>query len=110
MPSLWETAFKELSERDRAAFPSPESNTHDHLEAALEATRNSRERCDREKWRFEVRGKEINLRDRADKILDWVEKFKQVGDIVVQCDPVHAGLPWAGIRFLLQVCAPVVVL
>ena len=48
----------------------------------------------------------IDLRDRADKILEWVEKFKQIGDIAVQYDPVHAALPWAGIRFLLQVWTP----
>jgi hypothetical protein len=30
--------------------------------------------------------------------------FKQVGDVAVQYDPAHAALPWAGIRFLLQVC------
>lgn len=64
--------------------------------------------CDQEKWKFNVGGKVINLRDRAEKILEWVDKFKQIGDIAIQYDPVHAALPWAGIRFLLQVCAPIV--
>ena len=103
-PSLWEAAFSGLSERDRAAFPSPDDNTHDHLEAVLEATKKSQEICDREKWRFKIGGKMINLRDRAEKILEWLEKFKQIGDTAIQYDPVHAALPWAGIRFLLQVC------
>ena len=105
-PSLWERAFNGLSERDRRAFPSPEDETHDHLEAVLEATRRSWERCDREKWSFKFRGKVINLRDRAEKILEWVEKFKQIGDTAMQYDSVHAALPWAGIRFLLQVWVP----
>ena len=109
-PSLWEAAFNGLSERDRAAFPSPGDNTHGHLEAVLEATKRSQEICGREKWRFKVGGKMINLRDRAEKILEWLEKFKQVGDIAVQYDPVHAALPWAGIRFILQVCIPVAVI
>lgn len=51
----------------------------------------------------------INLRDRAEKILEWVDKFKQVGDIAIQYDQAHAALPWAGIRFILQVCLPVAV-
>jgi hypothetical protein len=32
-----------------------------------------------------------------------VDTFKQIGDVAVQYDPAHAALPWAGIRFLLQV-------
>ena len=56
-----------------------------------------------EQWKVEFRGEEIVLRDVGNKILQWVDKFKQVGDIIVQYDPVHAALPWAGFRFLLQV-------
>lgn len=43
------------------------------------------------------------------KIVKWIDLFKQVGDTVVQYDPVHAALPWAGVRFLLQVCSILVV-
>ena len=32
-----------------------------------------------------------------------MNKFKEVGDIAVQYDPGHAALPWAAIRFFLQV-------
>ena len=44
------------------------------------------------------------LRDVGMKILRWVDKFKQIGDTIVQYDPGHAAIPWAGFRFLLQVC------
>ena len=44
------------------------------------------------------------LRDVGMKILWWVYTFKEIGDIIVQNDPAHAALPWAGFRFLLQVC------
>lgn len=43
------------------------------------------------------------LRDHAERIVNWLHKFKEVGDIAVQYDPVHAALPWAGVRFLRQV-------
>ena len=46
---------------------------------------------------------EIVLQVVGMKILRWVDKFKQIGDTIVQYDPVHAALPWAGFRFLLQV-------
>jgi hypothetical protein len=38
-----------------------------------------------------------------EKIIAWVIKFKEVGDLAVQYDPIHAALPWAGVRFFLQV-------
>ena len=56
-----------------------------------------------ELWKAKFREEEIVLRDIGMKILRWVDKFKQIGDIIVQFDPVHAALPWAGFRFLLQV-------
>jgi hypothetical protein len=37
------------------------------------------------------------------KVIKWIDLFKQVRDTAVQYDPVHAALPWAGVRFLLQV-------
>ena len=55
-------------------------------------------------WKVKFRGEEVVLRDVGLKILHWVDTFKQIGDIIVQYDPVHAALPWAGFRFLLQVC------
>ena len=56
-----------------------------------------------ELWKVKFRKEEIVLRDVGMKVLRWVDKFKQIGDIIVQYDPVHAALPWAGFRFLLQV-------
>jgi hypothetical protein len=38
------------------------------------------------------------------KIVKCIDLFKQVGDAALQYDPVHTALPWAGVRFLLQVC------
>ena len=55
-------------------------------------------------WKIKLRGEEVVLRDVGMKILRWVDKFKQIGDTIVQYDPGHAAIPWAGFRFLLQVC------
>jgi len=55
-------------------------------------------------WKVTWGGDVIVLQDIALKIIQWVDKFKQIGDIVVQYDPGHAALPWAVFRFLLQVC------
>ncbi|RPB27796.1 hypothetical protein L211DRAFT_802387 [Terfezia boudieri ATCC MYA-4762] len=45
--------------------------------------------------------KEFDLQETADRLVQWITKFMQVGDIAIQYDPVHAALPWAGVRFIL---------
>ena len=57
-----------------------------------------------ELWKIKFRDEEVVLRDVGMKILRWLDTFKHIGDIIVQYDPGHAALPWAGFRFLLQVC------
>ena len=58
-------------------------------------------------WKLRWGGKEINVREKVEKLAGWITKFKEVMDIAVQCDPVHAGLPWAGVRFILIACSPI---
>lgn len=48
-------------------------------------------------------GEIIVLRDIADKVINWIDRFKEIGDVVASFDPVHAALPWAGCRLLLEV-------
>lgn len=43
------------------------------------------------------------VRDVLGKMVKWIDHFKKISDIAIQYDPVHAALPWAGVRFLLQV-------
>ncbi len=62
-----------------------------------------REQCDQGRWKFTFRGRELVLRDKAEKVIAWLDKFKQVGDVAVNYDPQHAALPWAGVRLLLEV-------
>ncbi|KAI5815829.1 hypothetical protein BZA77DRAFT_264853, partial [Pyronema omphalodes] len=38
------------------------------------------------------------------KLIDCMDRFKEIGDLIVQYDPVHAALPWAGVRLLLKLC------
>jgi ankyrin repeat domain-containing protein 50 len=66
-------------------------------------TRTKQQECEENSYKFHFQGKKIILRDVAEKIVSWLDKFKQVGDAAANFDPVHASLPWAGVRFLLQV-------
>ena len=55
-------------------------------------------------WKLKRKdGREIVLRDIFNKITDSVIKFKEVGDVLVQYDPAHTAIPWAVVRFVLQV-------
>jgi hypothetical protein len=37
------------------------------------------------------------------RIVLWVQKFVSIGDLIAQLDPIHVGLPWAGVRLILLV-------
>jgi len=109
---LWIQAFNHLSPNEHETMqtflPSPGCND---IMPALESIRaqilqivdSKRDRA----WTMKWRGENIVLRDIAMKIVQWVDKFKQIGDIVLQSDPGHAALPWAAFRFLLQVVTDV---
>jgi hypothetical protein len=104
---LWEEALRCLSENDRASAlkhisPGPTDATS-MLEALLQTAKDKRKICEDKRWNFQFKGHTVRLRDTADKVIVWLDKFKEAGDIAVNADPMHAGLPWAGIRLLLQV-------
>ncbi|KAI9688037.1 MAG: hypothetical protein M1820_010310 [Bogoriella megaspora] len=43
------------------------------------------------------------LQHACDGLAKWAQKFVAVGDIVAQVDPIHVGLPWAGVRAILSI-------
>lgn len=76
----------------------------DALSQVLAATDQARAQLVDKSWSFRRKnGQKVIVRDVLAKVAKWVNHFKDVGDIAVQYDPVHAALPWAGIRFLLKV-------
>ena len=72
-------------------------------EALFKAAKAKQKICEDKRWNFEFKDYTLSLRETADKVIVWLEKFKAIGDVAVNSDPIHAGLPWAGIRLLLQV-------
>ena len=55
-------------------------------------------------WTWSYTGRQIYLRDQADKLLQFLDKFKSWGNAVANIDPILVGLPWAGVRTILKVC------
>jgi uncharacterized coiled-coil DUF342 family protein len=64
-----------------------------------------RAECQKKGWTLYTnrKGKEVKVREVLDKISGFIKTFRDTVDVVVQYDPGHAALPWAAVRFLLQV-------
>ena len=102
---LWALGAAKLSEDDKRNINFSRPDKLKILSELLTTTKESQKKCIDKRWRYTRRsGETVIIRDLLDKVIKWVDLFKQVGDTVVQYDPVHAALPWAGVRFLLQVC------
>lgn len=103
-PTLpWEIALAKLSSDDQQELDLDGLDKLSALDKVLKATKEKRDICLRKQWKYSWKGEIIVLRDIADKLFTWVDKFKSIGDVVVSFDPAHAVLPWAAFRFLLQV-------
>ena len=113
-PSLWSRVFKggelplperELSTQERntlADIGISQTDTSQIAYALGTMTKGIMNAKKGKNWKFQFKGEEIVMGDIGMKILRWIDRFKQIGDIV-QYDPGHAALPWAGFRFLLKV-------
>ena len=107
--SLWGRAINsdELSQQDRKTLADTSPGVSGREMASnVDAVRCIMNGILKEKgqqWKVKFGGEEVVLRDVGMQILRWVDTFKEIGDTIVQYDPVHAALPWAGVRFLLQV-------
>jgi ankyrin repeat domain-containing protein 50 len=105
---LWAEAQQKLSDKEKAAitllWPPLQANSQaDTPQQLIAVVEKKREECDQKRWKFKLNGRQILLRDVAEKVIIWLNKFKEIGDVAVNFDPVHTALPWAGVRFLLQV-------
>ena len=103
---LWTAALATLKEEDRKLVAFDGQHKLDVLCDLGQFVITARDTSINKRWRFHRpgSGQTVILRDLFSKIVVWINRFKEIGDIVVQYDPVHAALPWAGVRFLLQVC------
>lgn len=100
---LWLEALSTLSAEDKSAIDLCQADKSAILEDILVAAEAKRQACLQKRWKIRRRnGDIVILRDVCEKVIKWVRKFKEVGDTAVQYDPAHAALPWAAVRFLLQ--------
>ena len=100
---MWERAFASLKDEDKAAVNPHTIDKRTFLRDLTQTVEEKQQACSDTEWRITRHGAPVSIRDVLEKIVSWVDKFKEIGDIGVQFDPVHAALPWAAVRFVLQV-------
>ena len=104
--TLWAVALSHLSVEDRQAITFDGQGGLDILKNLQILANEAKAKSIEKRWRCRRPGRggeTVILRDLFSKIATWINCFREIGDIVVQYDPSHAALPWAGVRFLLQV-------
>jgi hypothetical protein len=73
------------------------------LDEVFGCAKELQQRCTNKRWSWNYKGRKVYLLDQMEKMVQLLDKFKAVGDVVANVDPVHVGLPWAGIRVILEV-------
>jgi hypothetical protein len=101
---LWISALAKLSADDRLRLNFGQTNRRLILEDLNKILIQKQQLCLDKRWKFvNGRGQTVIVRDLFEKISHYVRKFTDIVDIAVQYDPAHAALPWAAVRFFLQV-------
>ncbi|KAI0903434.1 hypothetical protein F4823DRAFT_568697 [Ustulina deusta] len=106
-PDLWDAATATLSDDDKRWLERATGDAtipaHNVVDKMIVLATEKQRRCEESGWKTVRLGEyEISLADMASRTIIWLNKFKEIGDIVVQYDPTHAALPWAAVRFILQ--------
>lgn len=100
--SLWRQALRSLPPKDQG-FVTYSNDKTEVLLAIMAAVEQKRKICLDKRWKIRKGNKEIILRDVLDKITSRIRRFCDIGSVIVQYDPSHAALPWAGFLLLLQI-------
>ena len=103
---LWEKVYATLSEKELRVYK--ELNIEFPQTGGIQAVlndihneaENQKSKCD-ERETYVIFGKKVNLRNQAEKVVKWVSKVQDVGDILATLNP-NAGIPWSVIKFLLK--------
>jgi hypothetical protein len=100
---LWKKAVDSLDPQVIAGLDPAKTGMRDIVTAVFRLAQTKRDESVKKRWRVSRRGKQdIIVRDVMEKIIFWINRFKDVGDNAVQYDTGHAALPWAAVRFILQ--------
>jgi hypothetical protein len=107
---LWAEAATQLCEQDKLSINFSRTDRLNILEELYTEAERCKQKSHEKRWKFtRNNGEIVIIRDVFGKLVRWIDVFKQIGDVAVQYDAGHASLPWAAVRFVLQVCSIVLV-
>jgi hypothetical protein len=112
---LWEKAYTQLSENEKhsevfkryAAIleeNSPAPGRSPSFPQKMQAVvRHQIEFMKQKQWVLQWDQKSIVVRDQVERIVNLIQTFSKLGTTIAQFDPVHVGIPWAGVCAILTV-------
>ena len=107
----WERATQQLEEKEPSVFAALQElrkqsscTSKDIPHEIMEIIEQHRNTMENKQWAlpFKVRGREVKIRKQLDSVWKVLQIFNAVGNTLASVDPVHAGIPWAGVSFIVQ--------
>ena len=99
---LWEKALASLADEDKLLVdPQKNLDKRAFLSDLTKVIEDKRQNCVNREWKLDRNGGTVSVRELFGKMVAWIDKLKEVGDMAIQYDPLHAALPWAAIRLVL---------
>ncbi|KAI0102983.1 hypothetical protein GGR51DRAFT_259049 [Nemania sp. FL0031] len=104
---LWKEAIATLSKDDKASVElligDASMPVQDVVNKMIAIAAKWQELCEKSRSStVRLNGHKISPSETASRVITWLNKFKEIGDLIVQYDTTHASLPWAVVRFFLQ--------
>ncbi len=96
-------AVDQLSEEDKRQVDILNSDRRGLIQDVIRVVEEKHHLCVEKQWKFRTGSESVPMRDPFGRIVAWINKFRDVGTIMMQYDPTHAAIPWAAIRFVLEV-------
>lgn len=107
--TFWADALMALQPGERAIIqkycstpPKDAADLNKTLDGIVCIVKDQRSQSEAKQWTYTCKGKQVPVRNSAEHVIDWLNRFKRVGDIAANANPIYAGLPWAGISLLLE--------
>jgi hypothetical protein len=110
---LWEKAYSQLSENEKykdlfikyeviIEEATPNKAWDASFPKKMEASVEGQIKVMKQKqWVLQWDKKEIVIRDQAQRIVKFVQTFSDLGSAIAAIDPIHVGIPWAGVCTIL---------
>ncbi|KAF7927550.1 uncharacterized protein EAE98_005932 [Botrytis deweyae] len=107
--TLWSRAYTSLLKNSPDLMETYEALLLDTIPTALDKheqmatmVQKKQEILESKQWTIKISGKSLKVKDQVKRIMEAFKKVKEFGAALASIDPIHAGLPWAGVSFLLS--------